>query len=252
MKDAYLAHFFRYLWDEKNLLVIRGDGSLLMDGRAAYNLRYGIAPDKPEQERELGRLMTACGLAAVSLSERESWGWSVTHRQITSGYFCGVEPEGMVCGSLRESAASAQGVVVQRQKPEEELTQSHFIPEHEDVIESVTQYFAVSEQVASRLVIVEQGESILLRALPGGQLEEFAALSDEQISELVKQQILQEQLKQLDEVLLFYACRCDEDMILNMILNLPQAQREELWGDETSLHVDCPRCGRGYTLNRQG
>ena len=60
-----------------------------------------------------------------------------------------------------------------------------------------------------------------------------------------------EALKQLEEVLLFYTCRCSEEMILKMITGLPQDRRKELWQDLDHLAADCPRCARRFTVRRR-
>jgi redox-regulated HSP33 family molecular chaperone len=38
--------------------------------------------------------------------------------------------------------------------------------------------------------------------------------------------------------------------VLNMITGLPEADRRALWGDQASLTVECPRCGRSYEITR--
>ena len=47
---------------------------------------------------ELNLMFAAAGLVAVSLPERESWGWSLSLQGSSAGLFCAIEPEGMISG----------------------------------------------------------------------------------------------------------------------------------------------------------
>ena len=100
---VHLAHFYRYLWEETKLIIVSGDGAKLAAGHEAYEAHYGISSVQEDQSAILHRLFSAAGLAAVSLADRESWGWSIALPHSTIGMFCAVEPEGMICGSILES-----------------------------------------------------------------------------------------------------------------------------------------------------
>ena len=98
MKDLpNLATYKRFLWDETNLLVVSGNIAPVLDGYRTYNTRYGIAAPNPQILPTVTQLLAAVALAAVSLPERESWGWTLTIPQLSLGFFVGIEPEGMIC-----------------------------------------------------------------------------------------------------------------------------------------------------------
>lgn len=245
-----LAHFHRYLWNARNLLVIKGESKKIEEGRAAYNLRYGIRPSSPKHEAQLERLMAAAGLAAVSLAERESWGFSVTLKGSGAGFFCALEPEGMVCGQVRPAEISTARVAVQRKKADELLRQSSYEPEGQDPVRAVQGYFEQSEQIATRISVTPDGRGALLQALPGSSLDSVASLNDDKVVELVEQEIAAGELQHLEEFLVFYECRCNDEMILDMLLSLPADKRAELWQDTEELEVECPRCGREFVLRK--
>lgn len=252
MKESpYLSHFYRYLWEETGLLVVIGEGSLIFKGQKAYNEKYRIAAPEPECTVQLNRLLVAAGLAAVSLAERESWGWSLNIPGSLKGYFCAVEPEGMICGRMLESKPSARTAVVQRQKRGEPLMQSNFEAPESDPVEAVESYFEEAEQVFARVAVNDEYKGALVRALPGGRFSELDGLSDEEMVLRCHSLPATANMKILDEVLLFYLCRCDDEMIMNMIGNLPEQERRELWGNREMLEIECPRCGRGFVIRRK-
>jgi hypothetical protein len=245
-----LAHFHRYLWNSPNVLVIQGESKKIEEGRAAYNQRYGIRPSSPKHEAQLERLMAAVGLAAVSLADRESWGFSLTLGGSGAGFFCALEPEGMVCGQVRPAEISMARAVIQRRKSDEPLRQSSYEPEGQDPVRAVQGYFEQSEQIATRISVTPDGRGALLQALPGSSLDFVASTSDDEVLELVEQKIVAGELQHLEEFLLFYECRCNDEMILDMLLSLPADKRAELWQDTEELEVECPRCGREFVLRK--
>lgn len=248
--NVHLAHFKRYLWSGPSLLVVLGESQPLLDGLWAYHDHYGLPRPSPAEERGLRSMLGACGTAALSLAERESWGWSIALPD-GNGYFVGAEPEGMMVIRRKENPQRNAQAVVQRQKPEEGITQSYFAPKSADPLRVVEHYFDQVLQTATRLAQDETGRIALITALPNGSLDSLSALSDEGLVAELSLLALRGGLQELGEVLLFYECRCDDAMILDMLASLPEAQRKEVWGEERSLSIECPRCGRLYTIERK-
>jgi len=121
----YLSHYYRYLWQGPELIVIVGNAANLWQGLREYGEKFSIAPGDSAGGAAVQRMLAGAGLAAVSLPERESWGWTLSLPESSIGLFCAVEPEGMACVCLRESALEADAAVVQRQVEKSPLTQSH-------------------------------------------------------------------------------------------------------------------------------
>ncbi len=248
MKD--LAKYSRYLWEEENLLIVMGQLSPVIAGMKAYNARYGILDSDSESLPQIERLLGATGLAALSLAERESWGWTITLPGSSVGFFVGVEPEGMICCRVREVDPGHPSVAVQRQKADKPLTQSLFEPPDGDPVNVVHGFFKEVEQTRTRLVVCEDGQNLLVQALPGGRFEKVTSLDDGDLVELISKKATGGELKPLNEVLLFYECRCHDEMILDMIDKLPKNRQCELWGNLRELEIECPRCGRMYVVKK--
>jgi len=246
----HVSHYYRYLWQGPELIVIVGDAARLWQGRSDYCEKQRIAAADPAAERAVRNLLAAAGLAAVSLPERESWGWTLALPGTGIGLFCALEPEGMACACVRTSASGADAAVVQRQKERSPLTQSHYTLRSDDSVRAVEQYFEEAAQVLVRLAVGDDGRGAFVQPMPGHGFGPVDGLDDSALVERCFALHGRDEVKLLDEVVLFYGCRCSDAMILNMVTSLPEHQRAGLWQDATSLTVNCPRCGRAYTLTR--
>ncbi len=245
-----LTHFRRYLWEEPNLLVVTGKIDPVIQGFELYNTRYNIKGPGSSISPLFERLLNATSLAAVSLAERESWGWTFTLPDSSYGFFVGIEPEGMICGRIQESDPQNRVAIVQRQKTKEPIRESRFEVPDRDPVRLVQRYFEDVEQIRTRLAVREDGLGVLVQALPGGRLDHISDVDDNHFIEHIFQMTLQDKMVQLGEVIIFYECRCHDSMILDMINNLQEDHRTELWGDLKELEIECPRCGRTYIVTK--
>jgi hypothetical protein len=245
-----LAHFNRYLDDENSLLVVTGDIPRITAGMKTYHEKYEIGLPSKTHGALLERMYGAAGLAAVSLADRESWGWTVTLPGKPFGFFCAIEPEGIVSARVRGAPSKNSAVVVQRMKPGEPVKESKFEPKATDPVKVVERYFLESDQIPTRIVVTPDGRGLLVQQMPGGQLDKFKGHTNDQLVDHYTKLVKNEELKQLDEVLLYYECRCNDSQVLNMLVDLPENKRKELWGDLPQLEIECPRCGREYVIKR--
>jgi len=211
-----LSHYSRYLWQGPELVVIAGDAARLWQGCEDYGRQHAIAPGGPDGRAALRRLLAAAALAAVSLPERESWGWTLALPGTTLGLFCAMEPEGMACACLRQSAPGADTAVVQRQKEKSPLTQSTFTLTDADPLRAVEGYFASAAQMLVRLAVLDDGRGAFVQPLPGHGFGPLDGLGDSELVEQCFSLHERDRVKLLDEVVLFYGCRCSDEMIINM------------------------------------
>lgn len=193
--------------------------------------------------------------------------------------------------ALGEAASSdpVGGFTVQRVSSGAPVRQTSLIPADTVVEHLVEQYFEESEQLPARIAI-RGDEGLMALSMPDARWEEvkdlksaelfdlfhgllrdglsvFENAEDPELEKLTKAERIQQQfksvrgvamgvacgdLKLMHEAVFYYGCRCDEERIRGMIEALPQPQREALWGDLSSLDVECPRCGRKFTIGRGG
>jgi len=252
-EDLHLAPYRRCLWEEAGLLVVSGDVSRALLSRDVYNGRYGIRAPGDERGTKLDRALAAAGLSAISLVERESWGWSMTFPGDDFGLFIGVEPEGMICGGVHGAERERAKVALQRQKAGEPLVESHYGPVGDDPVRAVELYFERSIQTPTRIAVSDAGPGALCQVVPGGDFSRVSGRTDEELLALLDELSAGQSnaLRVLDEVVLFYECRCNDDMVIDMIKGLPEDQQREVWGDSSELEIECPRCGREYVVKRK-
>ncbi len=245
----HVAVYSRFMTEDRNLLVVLGDAAEVQAGKTAYDARYGIPPSPEGQDPALARLIAAAALAAVSLADRESWGWTMTVNGAGHGLFCGAEPEGLICGTTRDAPRDHGIVYLQRKKGDGPLVESRYEPISPDPAASVQRYFLKVEQIETRIAIAGSGGA-LVQALPGGALGELALSPDAELVAEMRALCAAERLKHLDDVALFYECRCDDAVIRRMLGSMPEESRAALWGEEERLQITCPRCGREFGMLR--
>jgi redox-regulated HSP33 family molecular chaperone len=131
------------------------------------------------------------------------------------------------------------------------MTQSNFSLKSSNPVKAAEQYFEESEQNLVRIAVNQKGDGVLIHALPEGSFEKINSLSDDDLIALCIRMSKNDEIKKLEEVLLFYECRCTDEMILNMITGLPEKQRKELWAGQKKLEIECPRCSRNFTLHKR-
>lgn len=246
----HLALYKRSLDLENHLLVVRGSIAPVIAGMKDYHERHGIEPPRPTLGPLIRELLAATALGALSLAERESWGWSLTFEGMDTGFFAGIEPEGMMCVRAREAETSRASIMVQRQKAGLPMTQSHLRPRTRSPRDMVEQYFAEVDQTRTRLEIAGDGDGILVHALPGGRFDIVEAIEPGGVIRRFDCAAAAGRLRVMGEVVLFYECRCSDEMILDMILGMPEPDRRELFGDLPRIEIECPRCGRRYSMAR--
>ena len=245
-----LAKYKRYLIEDSNLLVVRGCIAPVIAGMSAYNSHHKIEPPDEELNSLLQELLAATALSAVSLARRESWGWSLTFKGMNVGFFVGIEPEGMICLQTLAAEPQKASVMVLRQKAGLPMTQSHINPRTGSPRDMVEQYFAEVDQTRTLLEVKEDGEGILIQALPGGNFDAVRDLDAAMRIGYLDSAVGAGRVKELGEILLFYECRCSEEMIIRMVDNMSEPDRREMFGDLKHLEIECPRCGRKYAVAR--
>ncbi len=246
--ELHLSHYRRFLWHEHGLLVVRGSFAEARVSRDLYFLRHGIPVVTGLAAAELDRAMAAAALSGVALVDRESWGWSITLPGRDFGLFVGLEAEGMICGRTGPAERERGLTMLQRQKPGGPLVQSTYEPPGADVIDVFQDYYLKVEQIPTRVAVSDDWESALVQVLPGGDLAPVSALAVGELLSRVDGGIAAGDLEPMHEVVVFYECRCNEDLIRAMIASIPDAQRAALLAEEGEIRIECPRCGREYAI----
>lgn len=246
--ELHLSHYRRFLWPEHGLLVVRGSFAEARISRDLYETRHGIRAADGLAALELDRAMAAAALAGVALTDRESWGWSVTLPGRDFGLFIGLEAEGPICGRTAPAERERALVVLQRRKAGGPLVQSTYEPPGADVVDAFEDYYRKVEQLPTRVAVTDGWEGALVQALPDGEIGPVAGLAATELVTLVDEGIAAGWFEPMHEVVVFYECRCDENLARAMISSLPEAQRLDILGAGRELEIECPRCGRAFAV----
>ena len=242
----------KWLWESRDVLVVVGTFTQLLQEHEAYQERHGIPPEqKPRASADLERLLIGVALAHSVGQEGESLGWSLKLPGSDYGLFAATEPEGMTCGRVIRTGSPAKKpiVVVQTARAYSPTTQSSVTPSSGDPIEGIEDYFSDAKQIATRILIDESAQrGLLLQALPGGKFADLELMPADEVFRTIDAALEAKEMTRLNETVMFYACRCNDEMILNVFMSLPAAQRTELTDETGSVSIECPRCGRSYTI----
>jgi redox-regulated HSP33 family molecular chaperone len=107
------------------------------------------------------------------------------------------------------------------------------------------------DQTTTRLEITAYGGIVLVHAISNSDLSAVKDLNGDERLFFIDSSIENRNVKQSGEVFLFYECRCSEEMISRMVEKMSKSDRRDLFGDRLQLEIECPRCGRKYTVTRK-
>jgi len=158
---------------------------------------------------------------------------------------------------------------------ENRITQTRYqgiVPvEGGDLATAFERYFERSEQLPTRLVLVQSGEScagILLQQLAGEGGNDgvrdadgwnrashlLATLTPEELLDLPVETVLtrlfhEDGVRLQPAQPLAFACSCSRERVGDMLLSLGRAECEETLAEQGSIQVDCEFCNRRYVFD---
>lgn len=176
---------------------------------------------------------------------------------------------------------------VQRVSADAPMRQSSLIPCATSTHFLVEQYFDESEQLPARIAI-QGNEALMALSMPNAEWDIVRDMSESDLFSLFHELLKENEvrtdsreeeaslsekarqikaqfaaakgdaigtmigdLKLMHEAVFFYGCRCDIHQIRQMLDNLPEEHKAELWQGMETLDVQCPRCGRTHVITKQ-
>lgn len=110
----------------------------------------------------------------------------------------------------------------------------------------LSHFYDQSEQRPGRMFHLHQDTYALIAAQPDFDEEWFEQLTAEEVSKICEVQ----QTKTLETRKFKFACGCSLEKILPT-LSAWKDKSDELFGDQESLSIQCPRCGKRFRLTRE-
>jgi molecular chaperone Hsp33 len=116
-----------------------------------------------------------------------------------------------------------------------------------DVFAAVEKYYRQSEQRPARLFRFAEEDFVMVSAQPDCDLDWLAALTDADLRALDQR----EQLSLLEQRRYRWHCGCDQQRLLSLLAPAMRRDPDELFGQDATVSVTCPRCGSRYVITRE-
>lgn len=117
----------------------------------------------------------------------------------------------------------------------------------ETPFETATRFYQHSEQRLVRYFAFTDEDYVLVSAEPDCDLEWLAALTEADIRNLDKTEVL----ALLEKRPFQWKCGCSQEKMENLLLPTMSKDPDALFGNEETLTMRCPRCGTRHTLTRK-
>jgi molecular chaperone Hsp33 len=234
----------------RNVLLASADFSPLF---VDYYLHLASHELRPQSEHDtlFKELLAAFVLHLASRPRNEFLGWTLSFQQFGINVFLGGDTaDGAVAGRVftehqRPDACNAfyQQLVVRGREPR----QSHVSFAGGDPLAAVEAFYAGSEQRPARLFRLGGDRFALLGAHPDFDESWFRTVTADDVAQLAAS----ETLVVLERRTFRWECGCNESRIFQVLEPLMRDQAADLFGDDPSIVVNCPRCAGRYRVSRQ-
>lgn len=248
MTEEY-AVFNNYFDREHDVLIIAGDPSPLNRDLDLHLLASDIQHD-PLTVQLLRDGLAAMSLYLLSKPKFESFGWTVSLKDPRLNlFFSGSARNQTVIGraffeNLRDEPRSL--LYVQTSRPTGNVQTSCIEVEGLDIFGMVELYSRQSDQRELRFFHTEDDRTGLVQTFPGTQADWFEALDNRGLAGLVEGN----QLRKMVRHGIRFACGCDLDRIIGILVQSYGDQSEELFQGDPAVEAECPRCGARQVITR--
>ncbi|MFT5720461.1 MAG: molecular chaperone Hsp33 [Motiliproteus sp.] len=167
-------------------------------------------------------------------------------------------------------ALFGQGQLIITIEPDQGKRYQGIVPlDQPDLARCLEQYFAHSEQLATRIMLCADGQraaGMLLQALPSNEQEHSfaenwnrishlgATLSDQELLELDNETLLfrlfhEEEVRLYEPSELVFKCHCSKDRCLKALRTLADTELDEMLDERGSIEMDCQFCNSRYQID---
>lgn len=239
-----------YFVRNRNALVARADfGELYVD----YYLHQGQHGyhHEPNHDAMLKEALGAVTLHCASRPRNETSAWTIHYSKLQLNLFVtGDNMRGAVVGQLFTEGvkeddrnlfmADTQRVPGDPRRSVVELATT-------DVFQAVERYYEQSEQRPARLFRHGEEDFVMVSAHPDCDVDWFNALDDVSIRTLDQT----ETLTLLEQRYYRWDCGCTELRMMQVLAPIMRQSPDQLFGEDASLRMSCPRCGARYAITRE-
>lgn len=238
----------RRIDNESGIIVGIGDFAGLHAAYVDHAKLWGIAPDP------LGEVMMKQALAGAALylscrPDDETVAWTLNiHRPPTNIFVTGSSASQSVTGRLFTQGvqpSTQSRLFVETPRPRMATQQSVIEVDGLDVLEIFETYSSQSDQSKARYLELEDGRYASAVALPGHN-------PDVWLDSISRTTLVERtgHFRDLDERVFWFQCGCDFDRMVEVVSSIYAGAIDDLFGDDPTVEIGCPRCGRSWRLGR--
>lgn len=239
-----------YFVRNRNALVARADfGELYVD----YYLHQGQYHyhHNPKHDMMLKEALAAVTLHCASRPWNETSAWTIHFSDLKLNLFVtGDNTRGAVVGQLFTDKVKEDGrnlFMADTLRSPGEPRRSVVELTKPDVFAAVEQYYSQSEQRPARLFRHGEEDFVMISAHPDCDMKWFDSLDDEAVRRLDQT----ETLSLLEKRQYRWDCGCSEQRMMQVLAPVMRQSPEQLFGEDASLRMSCPRCGARYVITRE-
>ena len=234
----------------RNALVARGDFSGIFAAWYLHRMDHGI--EIPAPMEDVGReALAAMTLHCAGRPWNEACAWTVKFREPRVNIFvAGDNLAGTVVANLQADALQPVGKgmfyadVVEDAKP---ARRSVVDFRETSFLRAVEVFYSQSEQRAVRFFWHDEEDLVMVAAQPDCDLEWLAGLDEKSIRTLDRDV----ELSLLEKRQFTFRCGCNQDRMIDFMLPVFKRQAGELFQEDSSITVVCPRCAAKHVLARE-
>ena len=240
-----------YFVRHRNALAVRAQFSELYTDFYLHLMQHGLRYDAaPDQLLKDGLAALTLHLASRPRGEATAWTLNIQD-PLLNLFVTGSSRVGNVTGrAFVEGVKQGDANLFFSQVTEEgrEARQSTVEFDEADVFRAVETYYRCSEQRPARYFHHGDEDYVMLTAQPDCDMPWFLTLDDESIRTLDDD----EELSLLEVREYRFDCGCNVERMYPIIASLPAESALEIFDMDGKATAQCPRCGAGFALTREG
>jgi len=234
---------------DRNALLVSGDfGDVFMDcylhlGRAGVVLRDGT-------DELLKQSLAALALYSASRPRNETLAWTLHFEAKEVNVFVAAENStghlvGRVfAGNVRNVGTNVLHAEIAGNEGIRRRSSVDFVGD--DILQAASRFYAQSEQRPGRFFYLGGDSFAALVAQPDCDLEWLQSLSVDEVALMV----LDQSRALLEVRSCMFCCGCSPAKIADALGGAIRGNLQEVFGSDSHINVDCPRCGLRHELPR--
>lgn len=205
----------------------------------------------PELDTLFKEMLAAFTLHCAARPRNEVLAWTVRYADpLVSLFLAGDTELGTVTGrtfteNIREEGGNEMYQELKR--PGKPLHRSIVDFEGQGAVAPVERFYAQSEQRPGRLFLTGGDRALLVTAHPDFDEEWFHALDAATVGRLEAE----EELSLIETRVYRWFCGCSHQKMLEVLGPVYEQDAGQLYGEEESIEIHCPRCAERYRITRE-